>query len=167
MSSNREIWKSIDGYANYEVSSFGRVRNATTERILKPWTQNTGYLIIRLWRDGNQKQCLVHRLVAQEFVDNPLNKRIVDHIDGVKTNNTFDNLRWASDTENQGNQKNQTNRTSIYKGVSFDRSRNKWMAKIRTTNLGRFESEREAAKAYNEAAKEYFGEFAKLNVVED
>ena len=51
--------------------------------------------------------------------------------------------------------------------MCFDKSRNKWGAHVCKTNLGRFEPEKEAARAYNEAAKEYFGEFAKSNVIED
>ena len=45
---NSEIWKSVDGYKNYEVSWFGRVRNAKTVRMLKPGTSTGGYLMVGL-----------------------------------------------------------------------------------------------------------------------
>ena len=67
------------------------------------------------------------------------------------------------------NQKKHLNATSIYKGVYFYKQTNKWRATIRVggvcNGLGYFEREEEAAKAYNEAARRIFGEFAKLNVI--
>ena len=64
---NREIWKSIDGYRNYEVSWFGRVRNAKTGRILKPIHGNHGYLVVNLYKKGKSKQNCIHALVAHEW----------------------------------------------------------------------------------------------------
>ena len=52
---NSEHWLSIDGYSNYEVSWYGRVRNATTDRIMKPGLGGNGYLIINLMRLGGEK----------------------------------------------------------------------------------------------------------------
>ncbi len=170
MATNREIWKSVNGYANYEVSCFGRVRNATTERILKPIINSTGYLQLSLFKDGKGKKHKIHKLVSQEFLDNPLNLQCVDHIDGTRTNNNLDNLRFCSLSQNQGNRKKQ-NSSSIYKGVCWAKSREKWYAQIqiegRKKNLGYFSNEKDAAAKYNEAAKEHFKEFAKLNIIED
>ena len=88
---NRERWKSVNGYANYEISSCGRVRNATTERMLKP--SDNGYQVINLRKNGKPKTHYIHRLVAEAFVDNPAEKRCVDHIDGNRKNNNCENLR--------------------------------------------------------------------------
>ena len=166
---NREIWKSIDGYANYEVSSFGRVRNATTEQMLKPSASHGGYVKVRLSKNGTTTNLVIHRLVANEFIDNPSNKACVDHIDGDRTNNCITNLRYATKSENGMNQKKHVNATSMYKGVYFYKQTNKWRATMKVggvcAGLGYFESEEEAAKAYNEAARRIFGEFAKLNVI--
>ena len=166
---NRERWKSVNGYANYEISSCGRVRNATTERMLKP--SDTGYQVINLTKNGKSKQHYVHRLVAEAFIDNPEEKRCVDHIDGNRMNNHLENLRWATHTENSRNQRIQTNTSSRYKGVYLDKRRNKWMARINTISntvfLGYFANEREAGIAYNLAAVEHFKQFANLNVFED
>ena len=166
---NRERWKSVNGYANYEISSCGRVRNATTERMLKP-TDN-GYQVINLRKNGKPKTHYVHRLVAEAFVDNPAEKRCVDHIDGDRKNNNCENLRYATHSENSMNQRIQTNTSSRYKGVYLDKRRNKWMVRINTISktvfLGYFANEREAGMAYNMAAVKYFKQFAKLNVFED
>ena len=77
----------------------------------------------------------------------------------------------ATGTQNLGNQLPQTRvKTSKWKGVCWDKQRAKWAAKIQrkdvgTVFLGRFKDEVDAAKAYNKAAREYFGEFAYLNVI--
>ena len=164
---NREIWKRIDGYANYEVSNFGRVCNATTERILKPNPIGGGYLAVGLCKNGKAKTHRIHKLVAHEWLGNPDNKRCVDHMDGNRTNNHHENLRYATHSENSMNQKAQTNTTSIYKGVAFHKPNGKWRTQMtfngKVRHLGYFETEREAAEAYNTAATEHFKEYAKLN----
>ena len=166
---NREKWKSVNGYANYEISSCGRVRNATTERMLK--SSDHGYQVINLTKNGKQKQHYVHRLVAGAFIDNPEEKRCVDHIDGNRMNNHLENLRYATHSENSMNQRIQTNTSSRYKGVYLDKRRNKWMARINTISknvfLGYFANEREAGAAYNRAAVDLHKEFARLNIFDD
>jgi plasmid maintenance system killer protein len=163
-----EQWRSISGYLNYQVSNIGRVRNASGH-ILKSHTSNSGYLHLKLGLDGIRKHHSIHRLVAQEFIPNPMNKPIVDHIDGVKTNNTIGNLRWATTNESEANKSKRINTTSRYKGVYSMKAGNKWRACIKkdgkTKHVGCFINEEEAGLAYNEKAIEYFGEFANLNVV--
>ena len=116
---NREIWKRIDGYANYEVSNFGRVCNATTERMLKANLGSSGYLAVSLSKKEKAKTHNIHKLVAHEWLDNPDNKRCVDHMDGNQNNNHIENLRWATHSENSQNQTNRGNTSSIYKGIAF------------------------------------------------
>ena len=169
--SNREIWKSVDGYRNYEVSWFGRVRNAKTDRILKPILGSHGYFVVNLYKQGKAKQHCIHVLVAHEWVVNPDSKRNVDHIDGCKTNNHFENLRWATHTENAQNMKIRANTSSVYKGVAFHKPNRKWRTQLtfdgKVRHIGYFETEREAAEAYNAAATEHYGVYAKLNEIED
>jgi hypothetical protein len=164
-----EQWRSISGFLNYQVSNIGRVRNASGH-ILKPHTSGNGYLHLKLVLNGIRKHHSIHRLVAQEFIPNPMNKPIVDHIDGVKTNNTIGNLRWATTNESEANKSKRINTTSRYKGVYWNKDRNTWRACIQknwtTMHLGCFIIEEEAGLAYNEKAIEYFGEFAKLNIIE-
>jgi hypothetical protein len=92
----------------------------------------------------------------------------VDHVNGDKLDNRLDNLRKVTSQQNSMNMLTQVvKKHSKYKGVSYDKSRNKWVAycvkDTKMHNLGRFTDEKEAALAYNEKAKELFGEFARLN----
>lgn len=103
----------------------------------------------------------------QNFIyDNIPNGYIVDHINGNKLDNRRENLRLATYSENNANRKSR-NGSSIYKGVSFDKSRNKWISSIqvngKTQHIGRFDDEIECAKAYDKKCYEIYGEYAKLN----
>ena len=101
---SEEIWKVIDNFSNYEISSFGNIRNKTSSNILTP-TIKSGYLSISLHNDnGNRKSVKLHRLVALSFIPNPLNKETVNHKDHNKLNNNLSNLEWATTTE-QNNHK--------------------------------------------------------------
>ena len=106
-----EIWKpvTVDGeiYESYEVSNQGKVRSLNYKRtgevqVLKPGVNNCGYLLVGLQKDGKQKTCLVHRLVATAFIENenPTEKTDVNHIDENKTNNHVSNLEWATPKQN-------------------------------------------------------------------
>ena len=95
-----EIWKKISGYEDYYISTWGRVKN-TENRIMKPEVHDKGYLRVDLYdKDGNRKHAKVHRLVAQAFIPNPLNKPQVNHIDGNNQNNSVSNLEWCTNEEN-------------------------------------------------------------------
>lgn len=95
----------------------------------------------------------------------------VDHINGDTLDNRRCNLRSVTRQQNLMNQKKQTRKTtSKYKGVSFNKTNNKWSARITLNRklmcLGSFKTEEIAAEAYNAAAKRLFGEYAKLNIIE-
>ncbi len=163
-----EHWASIDGYLNYQVSWFGRVLNTKTGRILKARNSPQGYQRVDLCIGGKRKTHTIHQLVAREWVSNPGEKPSVDHIDGDRTNNHHENLRYATHTENARNAcKTSKPTSSIYKGVNYNKQADAWQARIRTPgkriHLGLFVNEREAANAYNTAALEFHTNFAKLN----
>ena len=166
-----EEWRSINSYINYQVSNVGRVRNSKTGRILKPNLASNGYFTVGLSKNGGVKTHAIHQLVAKEFLRNPNDKPCIDHIDGNKTNNSLDNLRLCSYSQNNRNSSKRENTSSIYKGVCWDKSLGKWKAQIQINggqnHLGLFTNEKEAAQAYNEKAKELFKEFAKLNIIEN
>ena len=93
----------------------------------------------------------------------------IDHIDGDGLNNCKVNLREVTKGQNNRNRKPYVGKTSRYKGVSFNSKRSKWQAQIkknrRNTTIGVFDTEEEAAIAYNERAHELFGEYAYLNQI--
>lgn len=93
---------------------------------------------------------------------------MVDHIDRDPTNNRRNNLRLATGGQNSRNvPKTSAKRSSVYKGVSWHKRKNKWIASCainsRNKFLGYFNDEIEAAKAYDLSAKELHGEFANTN----
>lgn len=106
-----EEWKIIKDFENYQISNFGRVQNIHSGKILSQSVTKDGYLRIGLrksYKPYKQKLFLVHRLVAENFLDEPstelketasytkYQKVLVNHKDGVKTNNHIDNLEWTT-----------------------------------------------------------------------
>ena len=93
-----EIWCPIKGYEGlYQVSDKGSVKSIGygKERILKPGRIKTGYLRVNLCKNGEKKNWLVHRIVAQAFIPNPDNLPEVNHKDEDKENNSVQNLEWC------------------------------------------------------------------------
>jgi predicted XRE-type DNA-binding protein len=110
-----EIFKDVKGYEGfYQVSNLGNVRSlerkvahrkkgywqVLKERILKPGNNGKGYLYLTFRKEGEAKNQTIHRLVANAFLDNPENKRCVNHKDGNKLNNKVSNLEWNTHIEN-------------------------------------------------------------------
>ncbi len=110
----KEEWGDIVGYEGlYKVSSKGRVRSVeryriyrpgecrlVTGRILKLNRNASGYPHVKLYTNGKHKTFTVHRLVITAFGVNPLKNPSVNHIDGCKTNNEYENLEWVTHQEN-------------------------------------------------------------------
>ena len=99
----QEQWKPIEGTdGKYEVSNLGHVRtNGKRPGLLTLTKQKSGYryAMIQL-SNGKQKNCRVHRLVAEHFLPNPDNMKEVNHKDGNKDNNRADNLEWCTRSHN-------------------------------------------------------------------
>lgn len=148
-----EKWKAVKGFEGaYEVSDQGRVRRikaahgATVGHICKP----------RFNKDGNAKVLLngrfklIHVLVAQAFIPNPLRLPEVNHIKGKS--NAVSNLEWRSKA---GNVLHAMQNGLYGDGVHWDRWTNKWSAKIRSngkrTWLGRYRTKKEALEVYRAA----------------
>lgn len=109
----------------------------------------------------------LHVLVADRSLG-PNNQNLdVDHINGDKLDNRRSNLRYASRSHNMANTPMRATNTSGYKGVCRNKNRRKWVSQItvdyKRICLGYYDDKREAAKAYDRAAIQYFGEFAHTN----
>lgn len=114
----------------------------------------------------NNMNGLMHR-----YIMNCPDDMVVDHINHDTLDNRKSNLRIATKQQNSMYQKVQKiNKTSIYKGVFWNKSKGKWISRIKKDGkniyIGRYDSEEEAGLAYNQKALELFGEFAKLNIIE-
>lgn len=114
-----EVWKDVKGYEGlYQVSNLGKVKSldrirkqfnhkgiATIKykgKILKPQIKSgTGYYTVTLYnKQRKAKIKLIHRLVAETFLDNFNNYLVVNHIDGNKKNNKVNNLEWCTQSHN-------------------------------------------------------------------
>src|SRR6478735_877906 len=95
-----EEWREIVGYPNYLVNQFSDIWNIRSHRFLKQ-TLNGGYYKVNLLNEFGINKLLVHRLVAYAFVPGRTERRKwVNHIDGDKTYNYFENLEWVTPVEN-------------------------------------------------------------------
>ena len=158
---NVEVFRSIDCYDNYAISSFGRVKNVKTNRILKAGLNSNGYFLVVLCKDGVKKSHKIHRLVACAFINNPDNKECVDHKDNNKTNNNISNLRFATTKENSQNSSIRLDNTSGQKGVYFHKRVKKWCAQIKidgiSVHIGYYDDLDDARTARVNRANEAFG----------
>lgn len=122
------------------------------------WKYSEGYAI--RYDFANKKTIYMHRII----IDTPDGMH-TDHITGDTLNNQRSNLRTCTNSQNQANRGLSKNNTSGFKGVSRDGK--KWRAVIMVGNkyirLSCHDTPEQAARVYDEAAKKYFGEFAKLN----
>lgn len=167
-----EIWKTIEGFEDYQVSNFGRVkslsRNVTgknnsvrilKEKILKPGVDKLGYLMVILSDKNNKRNTTkVHQLVSIVFLNHKKSghKLVVNHKDFNRQNNYLDNLEIVTQRENSN--RKHIKSSSKYIGVFWDNSRGKWVSKIqingKSKHLGCFNIEIEASNAYQNKLKE-------------
>ena len=144
----------IKGFENYMIDRDGNVYNRN-KKLVKIYTNKDGYFIVSLFiRKGKTKQRLIHRLLALQFIPNPNNLPVIDHIDRVKTNNSLENLRWATISDNTKNsiRKNITGKKFIIK--------TKWGYRVRINRIwhGSFKNIDDALN--------YRNEYCQLNNIE-
>jgi hypothetical protein len=142
--------------------------------VVRPWhlhrsaSNDLQYAAYSITENGVTQMVLLHRVIVERMLNRPLRSgEEVDHRDGDGLNNRRANLRACSHGENMFNQRKARTNTSGYKGVYWHRVGGKWAAAIqvngRKRHLGLFYSKDVAARAYDRAARELFGEFARLN----
>ena len=114
MREGNELWKDILEYEGlYQVSSQGRVRSVSRwnvdrlgrkrflrGKVLSPSRMHNGYFALVFKKNGKSALKLVHRLVAEAFIDNPIDKPQVNHINEIKSDNRVENLNWVTGKEN-------------------------------------------------------------------
>lgn len=125
----------------------------------KHYAQRSGTRI-----NGKRPTIKMHRLIMERMLGRPLLKtELVDHVDNDGFNNRRENLRLANNSQNAANSRK---RNGQYKGVSWNKKSEKWLAQImvygKTIRLGLHVTPEEAYAAYCEAAKLHFGEFARM-----
>lgn len=118
ISEENEQWKDIEGFEGYyQISNFGKVvalgryvnhstkgfKRYISPKIKSQKVRDNGYLEVSLHLEGKSTSCLVHRLVAKAFIENPHNLPFVDHFDRVRSNNHYSNLSWCNQSGNMAN----------------------------------------------------------------
>jgi len=162
----------LQGIATYDVDA-GVLRWAVSRGKMRPGDRigaldREGYRRVRI----DNKQYLEHRLVwlwhHGEF------PRILDHIDRNRDNNRIENLRLCNESQNAANAGKQSHNTSGYRGVYYERERDKWTVEIRVVvdghrtryRVGRYDTPDEAAIHYNLHLRRHFNDYALLNRVD-
>lgn len=119
-------------------------------------TNEEGYRRIKI--DGQLHR--EHRL-AWLYIHGEMPEGLIDHVNGIRSDNRACNLRLANKSLNAGNSRRRKNNSTGTKGVGR-LPYGKWCAKLAGKHLGSFDTKEEAAAAYATAARSYFGEFARL-----
>lgn len=104
-----EFWAPIKDFENYSVSSTGRVKTSTyrgqkMDSEISVHPNNGGYYRVHLWRQGKMFTKSIHRIVLETFACDGCYGRQAAHLDGNKSNNKIDNLRWVTAKENNRHQ---------------------------------------------------------------
>lgn len=151
----QEIWKDVSNYEGlYQISNLGNVKSLhfIKERILKFKISEDGYRMVGLSKNGIVKTIMVHKLVAMEFLNHipKGNILVINHKNFIRQDNELSNLEIITNRKNTD--RKHLKHSSIYTGVCWDKSKNKWFSKIyingKYKNFGYFKDELEASLAY-------------------
>ena len=143
-----EIWKEVSSAENYLVSNLGNVFSLKSKRLMKKNVSNRGYERVTI----KGKQVSVHRLICIAFLGENEDKTIVNHINGIKTDNRLENLEWVTCRENT---------MHYYSSIPLREIKlktciryEKWMyINGKNRSIGRFKTPEEAMKAYYDKLK--------------
>lgn len=165
-----EVWKDVVGFEGlYQVSNTGIVKSLSRVslnegsysgsikvkgRNLIQSVNRLGYHVLTLFKDGKRHFKIVHRIVAEAFIENPCRHPEVNHKDLNKSNNSVENLEWCDRSYNVNHMFDNKIKSSKYKGVSYSADRGKWCAYINILGkriaIGRYSTEEEAKERRDE-----------------
>jgi hypothetical protein len=145
-----EVWKDVVGYEGlYQVSNLGRVKAITyirnkrdphfgerVEKIHPLGISRYGYYRTGLSKNGKGDRRLVHRLVAEAFIPKEDGKDFIDHINGIKTDNRVENLRWVTPKENSNNPATKGNFKNMFNQLSPDKKAEVTKRCVEATSIG-------------------------------
>lgn len=118
-----EIWENIIGYIGlYMISNFGRIKRLAgyrckSERLMECNIRKDKYIIVHLSKNGKQKIFYVHQLVLETFIGPRPNGMVCRHLDGNRTNNKLENLRWGTYDENE---QDKARHGTLRKGININ-----------------------------------------------
>jgi hypothetical protein len=163
----KEIFKDIPTYEGiYQISNLGNVKSlgndkARKEKILKVRIRCDGYYQVNLWKVWKQKTIALHVLVAMAFlghIPDGTHKIVTDHKNDIKTDNRVENLQLLTNRDNISKYYLTQKTSSKYRGVSWHKQSNKWVAQIKidgkVKHLGLFDCQIKASETYQKALKE-------------
>lgn len=149
-----EKWRDVKGFEGiYLCSTFGRVKNSVTGRILKHTNHTNGYDYVGLSKNKKRHTKVVHQIIAEAWLNHkPCGQKIVvDHKNGVKTDNKLYNLQLI--TQRHNSLKDKKNQKSGYSGVCWNNQNKKWQVRPRLKgkkfHVGYFDCPKYANKVYN------------------
>jgi hypothetical protein len=93
-------YKVIKDFPNYGISRDGEVINYKLNRKLTPQKESKGYVHVILYKNGRGKTNRIHRLLSEAYIENVNNYPMVNHINGIKTDNRIENLEWCTSSQN-------------------------------------------------------------------
>lgn len=147
------------------LDSWGRPNRRDAGKIAGSTNKPVGYIYICIKVEGRFKIVLAHRLAFIWMTGEC--PKFVDHINGVRTDNRWSNLRPATVAQNTWNSKKRSDNTTGHRGVVWIPSIKLWRAKIqancRVYEIGYFKTKEAAVRAYQRRAKEFHGDFAKFD----
>ena len=153
----------IIGYEGlYKINKKGDVYNVKRKIFMKKTKDNDDYYCIGLSKNKKRKTFKIHKLVGIQFLTNPNNYELIDHIDKNRQNNNICNLRWIDMSGNNRNVKKKR-KYDLPRGVKFNKNKTRYKVEIcinkKNTYLGTYNTIEEASKAYENKYNEVMSQY--------